>query len=52
MKYGIIFFYPLKRGGTYPQFIGQCLVELVTVQKINNDLEQTIFGIVSNGNFW
>ncbi|MDJ0557045.1 MAG: hypothetical protein QNJ68_21900 [Microcoleaceae cyanobacterium MO_207.B10] len=31
---------------------GQCLAELVAVQKINNDLEQTIFGIVSNGKFW
>ncbi|MEB3342297.1 hypothetical protein [Okeania sp.] len=31
---------------------GQCLAELLAVQKINNDLEQTIFGIVSNGKFW
>ncbi|MGK7920815.1 MAG: hypothetical protein AB4080_12505 [Trichodesmium sp.] len=31
---------------------GQCLVELVAVQKINKDLEQTIFGIVSNGQIW
>ncbi|MDY7023392.1 MAG: hypothetical protein SWJ54_18910 [Cyanobacteriota bacterium] len=31
---------------------GQCLAELVAVQKINNDLEQTIFGIVSNGKIW
>nr|WP_293103619.1 hypothetical protein [Okeania sp. SIO2F4] len=31
---------------------GQCLAELVAVQKINKDLEQTIFGIVSNGQVW
>ena len=31
---------------------GQCLAELVAVQKINQDLEQTIFGIVSNGQIW
>ena len=31
---------------------GHCLAELVAVQKINNDLEQTVFGIVYNGNFW
>ncbi|MDY7005304.1 MAG: hypothetical protein SWX82_15565 [Cyanobacteriota bacterium] len=31
---------------------GQCLAELLTVQKINNNLEQTIFGIVSNGKLW
>ncbi|NES05457.1 MAG: hypothetical protein F6K22_23160 [Okeania sp. SIO2F4] len=31
---------------------GQCLAELVAAQKINNDLEQTIFGIVSNGQVW
>ena len=31
---------------------GQCLAGLLAVQKINNDLEQTIFGIVSNGKFW
>ncbi|MGK7920814.1 MAG: hypothetical protein AB4080_12500 [Trichodesmium sp.] len=31
---------------------GKCLAELVTVQKINNNLEQTIFGIVCNGQVW
>ncbi|NEP81715.1 MAG: hypothetical protein F6K39_28265 [Okeania sp. SIO3B3] len=31
---------------------GQCLAGLLAIQKINNDLEQTIFGIVSNGDFW
>ena len=28
------------------------MAELVAAQKINNDLEQTIFGIVSNGKLW
>lgn len=31
---------------------GQCLAELIAVQKINNNPEQTIFGIVSNGKIW
>lgn len=31
---------------------GQCLAELVTVQKINDNSEMEIFGIVSNGKFW
>lgn len=31
---------------------GQCLAELVAVQRINGDPEQTLFGIVSNGKIW
>ncbi|MDY6781191.1 MAG: hypothetical protein SW833_01320 [Cyanobacteriota bacterium] len=31
---------------------GQCLAELIAVQKINDDLEQKIIGIVSNGKVW
>lgn len=31
---------------------GQCLAELIAVQKINNDLQQRIWGIVSNGKVW
>ena len=31
---------------------GQCLAELLAVQKINSNLEQIIFGIVSNGEVW
>ncbi|HAA31746.1 MAG TPA: hypothetical protein DCE56_33675, partial [Cyanobacteria bacterium UBA8553] len=32
---------------------GQCLAEMVAIQKINERSEQqTIFGIVSNGQFW
>jgi hypothetical protein len=31
---------------------GQCLAELVTAQKINDNPEMEVFGIVSNGKFW
>ncbi|MGK7872652.1 MAG: hypothetical protein AB4426_04865 [Xenococcaceae cyanobacterium] len=31
---------------------GQCLAEMVAIQKINEQSEQTIFGIVSNGQLW
>jgi hypothetical protein len=31
---------------------GQCLAEMVAVQRINDELEKTIFGIVSNGKVW
>lgn len=31
---------------------GQCLAELIAIQKINNNLEQRILGIVSNGQIW
>jgi hypothetical protein len=31
---------------------GQCLAELIAVQKINNNQEQKLFGIVSNGKLW
>ena len=31
---------------------GQCLAELVAVQKINEDWQQAIIGIVSNGRVW
>jgi hypothetical protein len=31
---------------------GQCLAEMIAVQRINDDLEKTIFGIVSNGKVW
>lgn len=31
---------------------GQCLAELVAVQKLNNNPKQRIFGIVSNGKLW
>ncbi len=31
---------------------GQCLAEMVAIQKLNQNLEQDIYGIVSNGQFW
>jgi hypothetical protein len=31
---------------------GQCLAEMVAVQRINDELDKTIFGIVSNGKVW
>jgi len=31
---------------------GQCLAELVAAQKINNDQNSRLFGIVSNGKLW
>lgn len=31
---------------------GQCLAEMIAVQRINDDLKKTIFGIVSNGKVW
>lgn len=31
---------------------GQCLAELVAVQKLNNNQKHKIFGIVSNGKLW
>ncbi|QLE56921.1 hypothetical protein [Nostoc sp. TCL26-01] len=31
---------------------GQCLAEMIAVQRINNDFENDVFGIVSNGKIW
>ena len=31
---------------------GQCLSEMVAIQKINDSVEQSVFGIVSNGQVW
>lgn len=31
---------------------GQCLAELVAIQKLNANPDQMIYGIVSNGQFW
>ncbi|MEM7716556.1 MAG: hypothetical protein AAF349_23835 [Cyanobacteria bacterium P01_A01_bin.68] len=31
---------------------GQCLSEMVAIQKINDSVGQSIFGIVSNGQVW
>ncbi len=31
---------------------GQCLAEMIAVQRINNDFQMIVFGIVSNGKIW
>jgi hypothetical protein len=31
---------------------GQCLAELVAIQKLNENPDQIVYGIVSNGQFW
>ena len=31
---------------------GQCLAEMIAVQRLNNDFDRDIFGIVSNGKIW
>jgi hypothetical protein len=31
---------------------GQCLAEMIAIQKLNQDLDQLIFGVVSNGKIW
>jgi hypothetical protein len=41
-----------KKESTFDEGWGQCLAEMVAVQRLNNEPEQTIFGIVSNGAMW
>ncbi|MFW5666280.1 MAG: hypothetical protein ACOC2Z_12205, partial [Coleofasciculus sp.] len=41
-----------KKESDFTEGWGQCLAEMVAVQKINNDPEQRIFGVVSNGAIW
>jgi len=41
-----------KKESDFTEGWGQCLAEMVAVQKINNDLEQRIFGVVFNGAIW
>jgi len=36
----------------FEQGWGQCLAELVASQKINDDAECTVYGIVTDGNLW
>ena len=31
---------------------GQCLAEMIAAQRLNNEINITVFGIVSNGNVW
>jgi hypothetical protein len=41
-----------KKESDFTEGWGQCFAEMVAVQRLNNDAEQTIFGIVSNGAIW
>jgi hypothetical protein len=41
-----------KKESDFTEGWGQCLAEMVAVQRLNDDAEQTIFGIVSNGAIW
>lgn len=36
----------------FEQGWGQCLAELIASQKINEDLENPVFGVVTDGNLW
>ncbi|MEM7539342.1 MAG: hypothetical protein AAF639_44710, partial [Chloroflexota bacterium] len=36
----------------FEQGWGQCLAELVAAQKVNNDVEFPVYGIVTNGELW
>ena len=31
---------------------GQCIAEMIAVQRLNNDLDNDVFGFVSNGKIW
>jgi hypothetical protein len=31
---------------------GQCIAEMIAAQRLNAELDLTVFGITSNGNFW
>jgi len=41
-----------KKESDFTECWGQCLAEILAVQRINNEPEKTIFGIVSNGAIW
>ncbi len=41
-----------KKESDFTEGWGQCFSEMVAVQRLNNEPEQTIFGIVSNGAIW
>ncbi|NEQ97133.1 MAG: hypothetical protein F6K30_10470 [Cyanothece sp. SIO2G6] len=36
----------------FQQGWGQCLAELIAAQKINDDAQRTVYGIVTDGNLW
>jgi hypothetical protein len=41
-----------KKESAFDEGWGQCFAEMIAVQRLNNEPEQTIFGIVSNGAMW
>ncbi|WP_333087904.1 MULTISPECIES: hypothetical protein [unclassified Microcoleus] len=41
-----------KKESTFDEGWGQCLAEMVAMQRLNNEPEQTIFGIVYNRAMW
>lgn len=41
-----------KKESDFSEGWGQCLAEMIAVQRINEEPEQTVFGIVSNGVMW
>jgi hypothetical protein len=41
-----------KKESAFDEGWGQCLAEMIAVQRLNNEPEQTIFGSVSNGAMW
>ncbi|MBO3458803.1 hypothetical protein G7B40_016625 [Aetokthonos hydrillicola Thurmond2011] len=41
-----------KKESDFTEGWGQCFAEMVAVQRLNNQPEQIIFGIVSNGAIW
>ncbi|QLE59461.1 hypothetical protein [Nostoc sp. TCL26-01] len=41
-----------KKEGDFTEGWGQCLAEMLAVQKINNEPENILFGIVTNGAMW
>ncbi len=41
-----------KKESDFSEGWGQCLAEMIAVQRINEEPEQSIFGIVSNGVMW
>src|ERR671933_1058377 len=41
-----------KKESDFTEGWGQCLAEMVAVQRLNKDADQTVFGIVSNGAIW
>ncbi|WP_333148499.1 MULTISPECIES: hypothetical protein [unclassified Microcoleus] len=41
-----------KKESAFDEVWGQYLAEMIAVQRLNNEPEQTLFGIVSNGAMW